>query len=50
MKPRIANLLWWSSEILPLLWVVLRRADPTYMGYQNSVDHHTTPESITSSL
>jgi hypothetical protein len=31
---------WWSSEIRPLLWVVLRPAGLTYMGYQNSVDHH----------
>jgi hypothetical protein len=33
--------LWWSSEILPLLWVVTFPTDPTYMGYENSVDHRS---------
>ena len=33
--------MWWSSEIRSLLWVVLCPVGPTYMGYQNSVDHHT---------
>jgi hypothetical protein len=32
---------WWSSEILSLLWAVSCPAGPTYMGYQNLVDHHT---------
>ena len=44
---------WWSSEIRSLLWLVLCPADPTYMGYQNSVDHHTMAQcefEITSSF
>ncbi len=38
--------LWSSSETRSLLWVVLRPACPTYMGYQNSVDHHTRASRI----
>jgi hypothetical protein len=36
-----AYLLCWSSEIRSLLWVASCLGGPTYMGYQNSVDHHT---------
>ena len=38
--PTVRRWLWWSSEIRSLLWVVSCLADPTYMGYQNSVNHH----------
>ena len=31
--------LWWSSGIRSLLWVVLCLVNPTYTGFQDSVDH-----------